>query len=333
MRSQAVLAGKYRLEERIGRGGFSVVFRAKHIEMGRAVAIKVVKLAQGGEQESNAVAQFTQEARIVSQLRSPHTVTVFDYGREGALMYLVMEYIEGRALGKELKRVGGKMEEARVVQCGMDVLSSLEEAHRIGVLHRDLKPGNIMVTLDHRGEEQFKVLDFGIATWLDMQEQGQGGLAGTPRYASPEQLLGKQVAKESDLYSLGAVMWTLLTGAPMVGGLKGWGEVSAFHLQGARPRLPESVDRGVREIVERACARDPRARWRSAAQMREALESWKPEVKSWHMGQVVDPNVGPIPLFEDDEVVALPPIQRTGGTLICHKAREGGWRSGRGVGA
>jgi serine/threonine protein kinase len=280
-----VIAGKYRLDLLIGKGGFGSVYAGEHLAMARHVAIKVIAMRHPKVQQQGGVERFSREARLVSQLQSPHTVSVFDYGVEAGMLYLVMEHIKGETLKSLIKRERGLKPE-RAAQLTIQMLKSLEEAHHRGILHRDLKPANIMVFRDFRGEEKLKVLDFGIAKVLnsaraqsigepDLTEEN--GFIGTPRYAAPEQLFGQNMSAVTDIYGVGMLLWEMLMGEPALN-IRAWGECSSFHIthQNVPMRMPSAraFPKGIVHITERAIMRYARDRWESAAQMGEALERW-----------------------------------------------------------
>ncbi len=204
-----VIAGKYRVEERLGKGGFGAVYRARHVETAGAVAVKLVR----GEliDDETIIRRFYLEAQNTHKLHHPNTVRVSDFGRtdEGTL-YLVMEFVQGHVLSDEL-RLRGPMAAARVVRISTQILKSLGEAHASSIVHRDIKPQNIML-VDQFGEPDFvKVLDFGISRSLDTTGTTTKGLLGTPRYMAPEQWLSLPVDARTDLYALGMIMYELFT--------------------------------------------------------------------------------------------------------------------------
>lgn len=209
-----VLDGKYRLEERLASGGQGAVYRAAHVETGGLVAIKVLRLV--ADDHEKMLKRFRLEAANTHRLRHPNTVRVFDFGQEalGAtgeeLPYLVMEYLEGRPLSAAMKE--GPMPVERVVHVARQVLKALGEAHDQKVIHRDIKPRNILL-VDHFGETDYvKVLDFGISRCLEGDGASTAGSIGTPRYMAPEQFLNVPVDARTDLYALGVTMYEMLTG-------------------------------------------------------------------------------------------------------------------------
>jgi serine/threonine-protein kinase len=217
-----VVDNRYRVIEVIGRGGMGVVYRIEHLRMGKIAAMKV--LHHDLESDPEVSRRFRTEAAAVSRLTHHNTVQVFDFGAAHGALYLVMEYVRGRDVGSLIDR-DGPMSFERAAPLIGQVAAALTEAHELGVIHRDLKPENILVTRTHGGQDFVKVLDFGLAK---LGEQGDPGdsasgdrlintgkaIVGTPYYMSPEQIRGDPVDARADVYSLGALMYKLLTAEP-----------------------------------------------------------------------------------------------------------------------
>ena len=183
----------------------------------RRVAIKTVRSQheQDNEEGAEALARFRQEARAAGRLSHPHIVGVYDYGETGAFAYIVMEFVEGRTLKDRLEEAG-RMAPAEAGRIMLDVLSGLAYSHARGVIHRDIKPTNIMLTID--GEA--KIADFGVARLENSDMTSVGTMIGTPSYMAPEQFLGEGVDARSDLYAAGVTLFHMLTGArPYEGGM------------------------------------------------------------------------------------------------------------------
>lgn len=212
----ATLAGKYKIIDKLGEGGMGTVYRATQMPIDRLVAVKVLlgKLAE----DEVAVRRFEQEARAVSKMQHPNTVTIYDYGQtEDGRLYLVMEFLKGRTL-TDLLRADGPLDGKRVIKIIREVCASLADAHAAGIIHRDLKPDNIFLT-EVGGDADFaKVLDFGVAKLADNEAAATltqtGMIFGTPKYMSPEQAEGKPIDFRADIYAIGVVMYELLTGRP-----------------------------------------------------------------------------------------------------------------------
>ena len=212
-----VFDSRYQITELIGRGGMGVVYKAIHIAMNQVVALKV--LGKGMSNDDRNVQRFYQEARASSRLKHPNTIKVFDFGRsEEGHLYLAMEFLDGQTL-TQLLRQEKVLPVRRAITIARQVAKSLGEAHMNGLVHRDLKPDNVFITRIY-GEEDFaKVLDFGIAKFLegspDHENLTQAGLVcGTPLYISPEQALGRSLDGRSDLYSLGVILYEMVSGRP-----------------------------------------------------------------------------------------------------------------------
>ncbi len=223
------LDDRYRLEARIGGGGMGAVFRARHLMMDTEVAIKVLRPDLAADPA--AVRRFAREAKGSFRFDHPNCVRVFDFGFAAAegVVYLVMEHLDGRTIGAELD-VDGPMAPPRVVHIARQVAAALAHAHEVGLVHRDLKPDNVMLLMRGSDPDFVKVLDFGLAKLFEPDSSGtsifsvapltQDGIVfGTPEYMSPEQATGQKLHPASDLYSLGVVMYQMLTGQlPLLGG-------------------------------------------------------------------------------------------------------------------
>ncbi len=208
----ALIDGRFEIVERLGEGGMGAVYKAIQTSVDRLIAVKVIR----GETDPKVARRFLLEAKLTSSLRSPHTVTLLDFGRDGPRLYLAMELLEGRSLSTQIQR-GGKLPWRTALHLVRQVARSLEEAHERGIVHRDLKPANIFIC-PTAGDPWFvKVLDFGIGKLVGADSSGTSltdskGIVGTPAYIAPEQATAKPVDGRADLYSLGCVLYELLTG-------------------------------------------------------------------------------------------------------------------------
>ena len=207
-----VLNGRYRLVEKIGEGGMGSVYRGIQEPVERPVAIKVLRSDLASNKE--VVRRFFNEARVVSRLRHPNTVTLYDFGQSAAGdLYIAMEFLTGKCLGTHISE--GQLTLPEVLEIVDQVCQSLEEAHNSGIVHRDLKPDNIFI--DRVGSGNIvKVLDFGIAKVTHSSDNltKTGTIFGTPAYMSPEQAQGHHIDTRSDIYTLGIVLYEMLAGEP-----------------------------------------------------------------------------------------------------------------------
>ena len=288
-----VIGGKYRIEERIGQGGMGTVYRAVQSGLNRDVAVKILKRELNVDRDT--VARFHREANAMSLLHHPNTVRVYDFGQtDDGLLYLVMELLRGELITTRLTREGA-LNELEALRFTQQILRSLAEAHSKGLVHRDLKPDNIFVAnVEGHHQPVVKVLDFGIAKVvapdkaLDQFETQAGTVFGTPRYMSPEQAQGGQLDNRSDLYSVGTLLYQMLTGrAPFVD--DDAVVVMAKHIREmpdpprkAAPdrRIPASLE----AAVMRALAKEPSARFQEATEFEAALEACVPEVLAAQTG-------------------------------------------------
>ncbi|HLU43979.1 MAG TPA: serine/threonine-protein kinase [Natronosporangium sp.] len=251
------LAGRYRLDERIGGGGMGEVWRGTDEVLGRTVAVKIMLPAL--LDEPGFVERFRAEARTMARLKHPGVVNVYDYHSDATTAFLVMEYIDGDPLSRTLNRVG-RLTAARTMALIAQAADALEAAHQAGIVHRDVKPGNLMV----RANGTLVLTDFGISRSEMTGLTGTGMVLGTASYLSPEQAAGQVATPASDVYALGVVAYQCLAGRRPFEGDNPL-EIAMKHVREQPPPLPPDIPPAVREIVMRALAKDPAERWPSAA--------------------------------------------------------------------
>jgi serine/threonine protein kinase/CheY-like chemotaxis protein len=269
---------KYRLAAILGQGGFGTVYRATHVQLDKEVAVKILHPDYLGSPE--VVQRFKQEGVSACRVRHPNAVSVLDAGTTGSgVPYLVMEVLEGRSLADELSEKGA-MRLGRCVELIGPVCNALREAHNAGIVHRDIKPANIMLSRGASGEELVKVLDFGIAKFIDSQPTSSNTsnlAAGTPRYMAPERLLGEPSDAKADVYSVAVTVFEMLSGTLPFPRLEGSALQQAVkQLQAVptvlltlRPDLPHDLVR----VVMSALARDRNDR-PELSQLQQTLEDW-----------------------------------------------------------
>jgi serine/threonine protein kinase len=257
-----VLADRYELEEQVGAGGMSTVFRAHDRVLDRRVALKLLHQHYSGDDEY--VQRFLREARTVASLSHPNIVTVIDRGDHEGRQFIVFEYVDGENLKRLIERAGPAPVD-RALELAIQVARGLVCAHERGLVHRDVKPQNVLLN----GDGQAKVTDFGIAREIDVK-QGMtqtGTVLGTSDYISPEQAQGRRVSEATDVYSLGVVLYELLTGeVPFAG--DNFVAVAMRHINDPPPSILEKrpdVPPRVAAAVERALAKDPKERWATMA--------------------------------------------------------------------
>ncbi|MBM7518924.1 protein kinase domain-containing protein [Nocardioides nitrophenolicus] len=264
-----VVAERYELLEIVGSGGMGVVYRARDRVLGRTVAVKVIRQELADEE---FVRRFEREAAILARVRSPHIVVVFDYGSSADRFYLVTDFHADGDLVGWLER-NGPMPPRLAVEVAAAVAEGLADAHAAGVVHRDVKPGNVL--LWRRGERLLPVLaDFGIATADDGGLTVTGGVPGSPPFMAPERHLGQAATAATDIYALGCLLYNLLTGRPPYDGTSF--QAASAHINDPVPALPDGLERvaGLDEIVARCMAKAPEDRYPTATAAAEALRAW-----------------------------------------------------------
>ncbi|WP_116950548.1 Stk1 family PASTA domain-containing Ser/Thr kinase [Jiangella endophytica] len=262
-----LLDGRYRIEALLARGGMATVFKATDTRLDRAVALKIMHAELAADDEF--VARFINEARAVAQLSDPNVVNVFDQGEDDGAVYLAMEYIHGRTL-RDVLHERGRLGADLALEVAESVLSALAAAHRAGIVHRDVKPENVLVGNDGR----VKVADFGLARANSSSSKTTRGLLGTVSYISPEQALGERATPRSDVYSAGIMLYELLTGKTPHEGPTDFVVVRS-HIDDDVPPPSETVPlpRAVDKLVLTATAREARLRYADASVFLTAIRS------------------------------------------------------------
>jgi serine/threonine protein kinase len=276
-----VLLDRVKIVRAIARGGMGKVYYAEQIGMGRPCAVKVLDPRMAGASREEFTRRFLLEASVAAKLTHPNVVTIYDYGEtDDGACFIAMEYLEGETLSETLKREK-RLSPERAVGVARQVCRALREAHAIGVVHRDMKPGNIFL-VRHDDEGDFaKVLDFGLVKETapggeDDAHTQVGQIMGSPRYMAPEQIEGKPVDARTDIYALGTVMYAMLTGHPP---FERPNEMATMMAHVSEPVVPLSqampdvvLPPGLEAVVLRCLEKDPDRRFRSMEEMLSALK-------------------------------------------------------------
>src|SRR5262245_49488239 len=268
--------GRYKIISELGRGAMGVVYKAEDPNLDRVVALKTIILREDSDGRADYQKRFMVEAKAAGKLTHPNIVTVYDFGEVDDMAYLAMELLEGTDLRKRVQQ--GPIPPAEAVEIGCKVAEGLAYAHGRGIVHRDIKPANIM--LPDRGPA--KIMDFGLARMRVADHKTSTGIVlGTPRYMSPEQISGQPVDQRSDIFSLGIVLWEMLTGKRLFSGTE-MAQVSHSitydeHEPPTRvnPELPAMLD----FVVARALKKDPAVRYQDADEMAADLHTCLAEMR------------------------------------------------------
>jgi predicted Ser/Thr protein kinase len=266
-------AGRYDLREELGRGAMGVVFHGFDPMIGRDVAVKTLRLSEAGTglSREELIGRFQTEARAAGLLTHPNIVVVFDAGEEGGLFYITMEFVEGRSL-QSLIDAHQPFPVSRILKLMEQVCSALDFAHQHNVVHRDIKPANLMLTPD----DTVKITDFGTAKILQFGTAQTAHVMGTPSYMSPEQVKGSPVDGRSDIFSLGVILYELMTGEKPFPGQNI--TTVMYKIINEEPIPPRSLDAsihpGLSAVISRALAKDPAARYQSCHELLSALKNY-----------------------------------------------------------
>jgi len=268
------LAGRYDIESVLGEGGMGIVYRAFDQEIGETVALKVLR-PELGRFDSTLLDRFKQELRLARRITHRNVVRTYDLGETNGIYYITMEYVKGTSLAS-LIREAGKLDVPAALTIGKQLCRALEAAHEEGIVHRDIKPQNLLV----EPSGFLKVMDFGIARLAERPKGDLGGLTavgvvvGTPQYMAPEQILGDPVDGRTDIYACGAVLFECLVGRPV---FEAPGIMALVSRQldevppnpsDLNPEVPQDLSR----IILRALARRPEDRWSTATELLRGLE-------------------------------------------------------------
>jgi serine/threonine protein kinase len=272
------ILGVYRLDELLGKGGMGYVYRAEHVKLGREVALKLLRSDYARRRD--AVLRFFQEAKTVNRVRHRNIVDVTDFVElDDGTTFIIMEFLRGQSLGRWAR--SGAVDLPRALAVLVQICDGLGAAHAVGVIHRDLKPDNVIVVPTSDGAELVKLLDFGVAKLLNRDDEdlgfqtAAGSVIGTPAYMSPEQAGGMAIDHRSDIYSLGAIMYELFCGQPMFRG-RSFGEYVRKHLT-EMPVLPHqtqggaNIDHRLEALILRCLEKDPNARFGHILELRDGL--------------------------------------------------------------
>ncbi len=312
MSSETILNGRYRLVAQQGSGGMAVIYRAIDQMLGRTVAVKILRPTLTSD--PSFLARFRNEARSVANLTHPNIVTVYDVGQDGPTHFMIMEFVDGSDL-KKIIRAEGALPLGRALRLAIQLCAGIGFAHRAGLVHADVKPQNILVT----GEDVVKVTDFGIAQALNTAPQGerQSVVWGSPHYFAPEQARGERPTPASDVYSIGIVLFELLTGRLPYSG-QNQQELALAHIRDPipsvatfNPSVPDSLVR----IVAKTMSKEPEQRYRMADQLKGILEGF---VERGGLDQALSapppPQGSSAPTIPSGGTPARPPASQATGT-------------------
>jgi hypothetical protein len=263
----AELAG-YRIEAVAGRGGMGVVYRAWHLGLERPVALKVIAPDLAARDEFRA--RFRRESRLAAALDHPHVLPIYEAGEHDGVLFIAMRWVDGTDLGRELTRSASGLSVDRAVTLTAQVAGALDAAHARGLIHRDVKPANVLL-VDEGSIEHAYLADFGLAKRDDTDGMTETGRwLGTPDYAAPEQIAGGEVGPAADVYALGCVLFATLTGRPP---FERESAVAVAYAQIHDPPPRTGVSRALDDVVARALAKDPERRFQSASELATAART------------------------------------------------------------
>jgi len=286
-------SGRYRLDSELGSGGQGVVFRGTHVSLNIPVAIKILSFTAAGDPALQT--RFKREAQRTAMLRHPNIVTIHDYAFERGMYYIVSDFIEGTDLKKLLKAKPGPMPLDQVVAYVRQVADGLDYAHRQNIIHRDIKPGNILID---RRDGRVVLVDFGLARMMENEDlsvtSARGGTPGTPAYMSPEQITGEELDQRTDVYSVAVVVYEMVTGRSPFSGEHDT-TASILYKQVHEPPPPPrsivpSLSPQVEGVMLKALAKDPDERYQTVGRFVDALENAR---RGPRRGRVAQPSFAP----------------------------------------
>ncbi len=271
----SLIAGKYKIVEELGRGGMGVIYKAEDAKLKRTIALKFLSSVLHGEPGHQA--RFLREAQTASALNHPHICTIYEIGEEAGTPYIAMEYITGRSLAEMLRSEPMPLKD--VVQWGAQIAGALQYAHEQGIIHRDLKTANVIITPEKRA----KILDFGLAKRLETKAPGEAGLSqksisqagsfmGTMCYSAPEVFRGKAADVRSDIWSLGIMLYEMTAGKLPFDGQTAF-ELTSAILRDRPASFPSRVPAGLSAVVLKCLEKDPESRFQKAGEVRTALKA------------------------------------------------------------
>ncbi len=294
--------GRYEILAELGKGAMGVVYRANDPMLSRTVAIKTVIMSDDPQEMAEYEARFTQEAKAAGGLNHPNIVTIYDIGRSGNVAFMAMEFLDGGEL-RTMMKAGTPVPAPRAVEIAAQIAEGLAYAHQHGVVHRDVKPANIMILENGLA----KITDFGIARMRSAEVKTQTGVVlGSPRYMSPEQVAGKRAEPRSDIFSLGVILYEMLTGKPAFTGE----DVTSvmYQILNIVPPPPSSINPGVPAvldfIVAKALAKASDDRYQDAAELARDLRDSAKQVAATAQATALASTV-PLPKLDTEAAQAL----------------------------
>lgn len=293
--------GRYEIIGELGKGAMGVVYKAKDPIIDRILAIKTISLNLAADEKDEYEARFYQEAKAAGRLSHPNIVTVYDVGKSGDVAYIAMEFLQGREL-HDILNEGKRLPISQVLDIVRQVAQGLAYAHEHGIVHRDVKPSNIMVIRDGH----VKITDFGIARMASSTVQTQAGVVlGSPKYMSPEQVLGKSIDQRTDIFSLGVMLYEMLSGRPPFVG----DTINAvmYHTVNATPAPPSTLNHEVPAmldfIVAKALAKEVGNRYQNAREFADDLRACRDALP--HLG-TMEEQAKPQPAPRNEKNTGLP---------------------------